>query len=119
MKAVRGLETRGKAEAAGWVATVPYVPGLGTHHVKVGGMGTPGVPPGSMPSSADIERIGQCLQEKGVNLSGGFPNLSDPGAGGGPEGLRRADPVGRHGRHGFVQPGLRSGQATDAGLWRP
>jgi hypothetical protein len=32
--AVRGLETRAKGEAAGWMGFGPYLPGLGTHHGK-------------------------------------------------------------------------------------
>jgi hypothetical protein len=31
---VKGLETRGAAEAAGWRQIAQYIPGLGTHHIK-------------------------------------------------------------------------------------
>ncbi len=32
--ATKGLETKGKAEAAGWIETANYLPGVGTHHSK-------------------------------------------------------------------------------------
>jgi hypothetical protein len=76
--AVKGLETRAKGEAAGWRPVAQYVPGLGTHHVKMGGMPGGGMPPGSLPGSGDAARIGQCLKDKGVDLTGGVPNFSDP-----------------------------------------
>ena len=56
----------------------PYVTGLGTHHVRGAPGGGGGTTMGTMPGSGDFARIGQCLQEKGVDLSGGFPNMQDP-----------------------------------------
>jgi hypothetical protein len=79
LKAVKGLETRAKAEKAGWRAVADYVPGLGTHHVGgIPGMPAGGMTGGSIPANPEFERIGACLREKGVDLTGGFPNLSDP-----------------------------------------
>jgi hypothetical protein len=69
--ATRGFETKGKAEAAGWRQAAPYIEGLGTHHVRGGGgMG--------VPTGEEAERIRQCLVDKGINLTGGVPNFSDP-----------------------------------------
>lgn len=34
--AVDDLQTAGDAEAAGWTVAAPYIPGLGTHHVRPG-----------------------------------------------------------------------------------
>jgi hypothetical protein len=86
VKAVKGFETKAKGEAAGWRQVAAYIPGLGTHHAKFPGSTTPGTTPGStpgstpgtLPSNDQIQRIVQCLKDKGVNLSGGLPDLSDP-----------------------------------------
>jgi hypothetical protein len=74
MKAVKGLETKAKGEAAGWREGAPYIPGLGTHHLKFGGGTTPG---GTMPGNDDIQKIVTCLREQGLNLTG-FPDVNDP-----------------------------------------
>jgi hypothetical protein len=79
LKATKGLETRAKAEKAGWRAVADYVPGLGTHHVGgIPGMPAGGMTGGSIPTNPEFERIGQCLRDKGVDLTGGFPNMADP-----------------------------------------
>jgi hypothetical protein len=39
--AVRGLETRAKGEAAGWMGFGQYLPGLGTHHGKLANLSAP------------------------------------------------------------------------------
>jgi hypothetical protein len=87
MAATKGLETKGKAEAAGWRQAAPYIPGLGTHHI---GMtrppgstpgSTPGTTPGSvpgMPGADEIARIRQCLRDKGIDLTGGAPDITNP-----------------------------------------
>jgi hypothetical protein len=75
-KAVKGLETKAKGEAAGWREAAPYIPGLGTHHVKFGGGTTPG---GTVPGGGDIQKIVACLREQGLDFSGGaFPDFNDP-----------------------------------------
>jgi hypothetical protein len=77
VKAVKGLETKAKGEAAGWRQVAAYIPGLGTHHAKTPTGG--GTTPGSTPSSEEIQRLVKCLQDKGVNLTGGgLPDFSDP-----------------------------------------
>jgi hypothetical protein len=77
----RGLETRDKGEAAGWLPVAgDYIPGLGTHHGKMGAMGGMGggSTPGSIPG-VDVQALTRCLGDRGIDVRGGsMPNFTDP-----------------------------------------